>query len=176
MRKKFPKKHLPPIEIILERLDYDSIKGKFYWKINMLRNGIKKGDLVKGFKKRSHKNVYLYISINRNQYAAQRLAWYIFYKKDPYPLDVHHKNNNTLDNRIDNLELLSLEENNKYKTKYKNNKSGYTGIRKTPEGKIRANIYHQGKQINVGTFFTEEEALQAQTKLKKNINDKKSHS
>ena len=172
MKKKFLKKHLPPIEIILERFDYDPIKGKFYWKIDIPNNRIKKGDLVKGSLKKSHSNLYIYIGINRDQYAAQRLAWCIFYKEDPYPLDVHHKNNNTLDNRIDNLKLLTLEENNEYKTRYKNNKSGHAGIRETPEGKIRATVYYKGKAINVGTFSTEEQALQAQ----KEINDKKAHS
>ena len=115
MKKKFPKKHLPPIEILLERLDYDPIKGEFYWKIDIPNNRIKKGDLVKGSRKKSHSNIYIYIGINGNQYAAQRLAWYIYYKEDPYPLDVDHINNNTLDNSIKNLQLLTTVENNKKK-------------------------------------------------------------
>ena len=149
MKKKFPKKHLPPIEILLERLDYDPIKGEFYWKIDIPNNRIKKGDLVKGSRKKSHSNLYIYIGINGNQYAAQRLAWYIYYKKDPYPLDVDHINNNTLDNSIKNLHLLT-----------------------TVENKWRVDGSDKGNNIYIGTFETKEAAIQA----RQIFNDKKGHS
>ena len=172
MKKKFPKKHLPPIEILLERLDYDPIKGEFYWKIDIPNNRIKKGDLVKGSRKKSHSNIYIYIGINGNQYAAQRLAWYIYYKEDPYPLDVDHINNNTLDNSIKNLQLLTTVENNKKKKIYQNNCSGLSGIRQTVENKWRVDGSDKGSNIYIGTFETKEAAIQA----RQIFNDKKGHS
>ena len=169
---KYDKLPLPSLSILNERLEYNPVTGVFRWKIDIRFTTIKKGDIA-GNKHKSNKNVYLQIGILGRQDAANRLAYYMYYKIDPFHLDVHHKNNNTLDNRIDNLELLTLEENNKYKTKYKNNKSGHTGIRKTPEGRFRATIYDKGKSINVGTFTTEQQAIQARKTYFKN-NDKQS--
>ena len=167
---------LPSLEVLKNRLDYDPSTGIFRWKQNMLNNKIKKGDIAgskKGnYSRRSGKSIYLYIGVNRKLYAANRLAYYMYYEKDPYPLDVHHKNFDTLDNSITNLELLSGAENSSYKQSYINNTSGATGIRITPEGKFRATGFHKGKAFNLGTFKTKAKAIKA----KKEFDNKKHHS
>ena len=167
---------LPSLEVLKNRLDYDPSTGIFRWKQNMLNNKIKKGDIAgskKGnYSRRSGKSIYLYIGVNRKLYAANRLAYYMYYEKDPYPLDVHHKNFDTLDNSITNLELLSGADNSSYKQLYINNTSGISGVRVTSEGRPRATGYHRGKEFNLGTFETEAEAIQ----VKKEFDDKKHHS
>ena len=100
------------------------------------------------------------------------MAWYIYYKKDPYPLDVDHINNNTLDNSIKNLQLLTTVENNKKKKIYQNNCSGLSGIRQTVENKWRVDGSDKGNNIYIGTFETKEAAIQA----RQIFNDKKGHS
>ena len=52
---------------------------------------------------------------------------------------------------------------------YKNNKLGVKGISQTLEGKFRAKIYKDKKEINCGTFATIEEAIQSQKQKKLNL-------
>ena len=171
MSKTPTKNKLPSLEILEDRLDYDPSTGIFKWKKNMLNNKIKKGTIA-GCKKKSNDAFYLYIGIDGTQYAANRLAYYMIHKVDPYPLDVHHKDFNTLNNSITNLELLSGADNSSYKQLYINNTSGFSGVRVTSEGKYRTTGYHRGKEFNLGTFETEAEAIQ----VKKEFDDKKHHS
>jgi len=165
MNNKHSKLKLPPLEVLGERLIYDFSTGIFKWAKDMLNNKIKEGSIA-GCRKRSNDAFYLYIGIDGVQYAAHRLAYYIYHELDPYPLDVHHKNFNTFDNSIVNLELLSSCENNKYKNLYKNNRSGITGVRITSGGRFRTTIYKQGKEFNLGTFNTKKEAIQAKKEFK----------
>ena len=171
MTKTLVKIKLPSLEILEDRLDYDLSTGVFKWKKNMLNNKIKKGTIA-GCKKKSNDVFYLYIGIDGTQYAANRLAYYMIHKVDPYPLDVHHKDFNTLNNSITNLELLSGADNSSYKQLYINNTSGVSGVRVTSEGKFRATGFHKGKEFNLGTFKIKAKAIQA----KKEFDDKKHHS
>jgi len=76
---------------------------------------------------------------------------------------VDHINNNSLDNRLENLQLISNREN---LSKDKKPKSGYTGVYRNGKGFL-AQIQINKKTINLGTFKTAEEASEAyQNKLK----------
>ena len=68
----------------------------------------------------------------------------------------------SLFNSKENLFEKTTAENNENKPIYKNNKLGVKGISQTLEGKFRAKIYKEKKEINCGTFATIEEAIQSQ--------------
>ena len=68
---------------------------------------------------------------------------------------------NKLDNSKKNLFKITTAKNNQNKPIYKNNKLGVSGIYQTQEGRFRAAIYKDSKEINCGTFATIEEAVQA---------------
>jgi len=55
---------------------------------------------------------YLHFMLNGNgqkrQVYAHRLVWETFVGDIPQGYDIHHKNGNTKDNRVDNLELIDL--------------------------------------------------------------------
>lgn len=77
-----------------------------------------------------------------------------FIGKRPYKHKVNHKNGTKLDNNVDNLEYVTHRENITHIT---NNKSGFTGVSKTPK-RWRACMHYDGKTRTIGCFDTPEEA------------------
>ena len=72
---------------------------------------------------------------------------------------VNHINKNRKDNRAENLEWCSQRENVTHGERSKNKTSKYTGVRWLPrDSKWRATIFINDKHINLGTYFSEEEA------------------
>lgn len=90
--------------------------------------------------------------INKVSYYLSRIIWVIFYGSIPNDMQVDHKNKIRDDNRISNLRLLSNKDNNRSKSKYKNNKSGCTGVYLLKKDKFEAIITVNGKIIHLGYF------------------------
>jgi len=78
---------------------------------------------------------------------------------------IDHKNRNGLDNRRQNLHVVTDNENLYNKRLYKNNSSGTNGVYfcRTERGRRfwHAQISRGGKQIFIGRFLTKEEAILA---------------
>jgi hypothetical protein len=73
---------------------------------------------------------------------------------------VDHINGNSLDNRLENLRKCSLVENLRFDNVKKNKTSKYVGVSKFGN-KWRAQIQVNKKKLNIGLFFTQEQAYQA---------------
>jgi len=69
--------------------------------------------------------------------------------------EVHHKNYDTLDNRKDNLVIVTFKEHKGYSGPPKSNTSGYKGISKNRD-KWAAKIKIDGKLTHLGSFETKE--------------------
>jgi hypothetical protein len=80
------------------KLIYDPLTGIFQW--------IKRNQNIAGtINKYNHR----YIAINKQVITAHRLAWlYVYGDLLPITTTIYHINENTLDNRIDNLKLIPL--------------------------------------------------------------------
>jgi len=74
---------------------------------------------------------YWRIYYKKKEYNAHRLMYYVAYDKDPYPLYVDHINQDTLDNRAENLRLVTIEQNNNNKRSYGNYEVMNKGIKTT---------------------------------------------
>lgn len=72
-------------------------------------------------------------------------------------LEVDHINRDKLDNRRENLRLCTRLQNNRNRSKFKNNKTGYKGVYKK-RSKYQSTIRIEGKTYYLGTFNTIEEA------------------
>ncbi len=109
-----------------------------------------------------------------------KILYEVFHdKKIPKGMQVDHINNNSKDNRLRNLRLLTKNQNMQKRRSKKNGKSKYKGVTFNKESKKKpwkARINYNNIQKYLGTFETELEAYQAYKrearKLNKTMNTK----
>ena len=147
-----------------EFLHYDPCTGKFT-RIFRSSGRIKIGD-VSGT---VCANGYLNTRVLGCKYKNHRLAW--LYMTGDWPNgQVDHINGVRTDNRIDNLRVVSHQENaqNTRKARSDNKSSGLLGVSKNTNG-WRARIMVNKKPIQIGTYNTPEEAHAAYIEAKRKM-------
>ena len=145
---------------IKELLKYDPSTGVFNWIVDRAYV-VKAGDVAGCSITFPHNNKsYIHIRVDGVLYKAHRLAWIYVHGDIDDNDQIDHINNNSTDNRLSNLRVVTGQENSMNKRKYKNNKSGYTGVNKLGN-RWRATIAHENKKIHIGVFDTIEEAVKA---------------
>lgn len=123
-------------EILIDEGDFEKVK-KYSWCIS--------------------KTGYPVANINGK---ATKLHRYLLNIEVPEVI-VDHINRNKLDNRRNNLRTCTALENARNTTVSKNNKTGYLGISTTPQGKYRARIMVNRKEIRLGNYDKIEDAIKA---------------
>lgn len=118
------RKELPPVDELRQLFFYCPESGKLIRKITTSSNS-KAGSEIKSFCKKGYRRVRLH----GNNCYAHRVCWKIYYEEDP-PLFIDHVNRNKGDNRISNLRKADASLNGVNRKLQKNNKSGFTGIKK----------------------------------------------
>lgn len=115
--------------VLIDSDDFDKIK-KYKWFVSKNSNYIVAHD------KLNHaKTIYLHR----------------FIMDCPKDMQVDHINNDTLDNRKENLRICTQFENSKNQRKHKNNTSGYKGVSwAKKENKWIASIRIDGKKVRLG--------------------------
>lgn len=104
---------------------------------------------------------YLILWVNNRNYFIHRLIWLLTYSKFP-KYEIGHRDQNSLNNRLDNLEDITHSVNMKNLTKRYDNTSGVTGVRWDKRKiKWQAQIMFNNKQIHLGYFHNKELAIQA---------------
>lgn len=143
-------------ERVLELFDYDAENG---WLI-------RKKDQYERIVNRPCGNKsascgYGMVWIDRKKYLTHRVIWLWHYGTWPEH-DIDHKNQNKMDNRIENLRPATKSENQHNTGMYSNNSSGYPGVSfHKHANKYRARIVVNSKEIHLGLFNTTEEAFLA---------------
>lgn len=143
------------IKYLKSILRYHQETGSFYWTENARRNIGK----VAGSIQWKGKTGYIYIRHKGKPYLAHRLA-YAFINGFWPNGDLDHINGDGLDNRIENLRIVSHRMNmeNRHQP-HKNNKCGFMGVYKEKKCKsFRAVIKVNGKNNHLGSFASAEEA------------------
>jgi hypothetical protein len=125
---------------------YDPETGKIY--------GIRGKEVIR-------KCFYGYITLHNSVIGTLKghhFAWYYVYNNVDFD-ELDHINKNKSDNRILNLRISNRSQQNQ-----NTNAKGYTLYK--PNNKWQAQIYHNGKQIYLGRYNTEEEARDAYLQAK----------
>lgn len=132
---------------IVDDNDFDYL-NKYKWSACLKRRGTI-NELwvavrsIKDIKTKSHRNI---ISMHREILGFPDKS-------------IDHINNDSLDNRRDNLRLVDCVQNGANKRGQTNNRSGYRGVWFDKDlKKYRANIKPGNKTIHLGCFLTKEEA------------------
>ena len=131
---------------IVDYEDYEKIKHDiFYWSI--VRKKI--GDRDEN-----------YVLTQRYDYGNIKIHNYIMNPEEGYIVD--HINGNGLDNRRENLRIVTPQQNAFNRAIQTNNTSGHTGVSLVKRNnKWLARIGFNGKRIVIGTFDSYEEAVEA---------------
>lgn len=96
---------------------------------------------------------------------------HVLLAKPPKGKIVDHDNENKLDDRKENLKVVSKSYNNRHKGIPKNNTSGFLNVSKGKNGGWRAYFKLNDKFFSLGTYVTPEEASAvAETKKKELLN------
>lgn len=137
--------NLNGFEILIDEQDIDLIK-EFSWEIIVKPNTnyVIRKTWIEG---KTH-----IIRLHRVILKVQDRSW--------KEVQVDHINGNGLDNRRENLRLVTPSQNMFNSKKPKNNTSGFKGVDYS-YGKYRARISVNSKRIELGRFSTAEEAARA---------------
>lgn len=104
---------------------------------------------------------YLTFKFNGRRLKVHRVIWELHNGKIPDGMEIDHINHKRDDNRIENLRIVSRDDNMRNKSIYKNSSSGYCGVCLRSSGKWFAYIQNKSKQVSLGQFDTIEEAVSA---------------
>lgn len=131
---------------------------KFIWKKRT------NGNIPKDLEARSQDNRYGYLRVNIKGkiYMVHRVIMILSGIEVGDGLFVDHINHDRTDNRLENLRVVTKEQNTRNLSLYKKNKTGYPGVyqHKTTKRYI-VHIRVNGKKHHLGCFKTLEEAAAA---------------
>jgi len=147
-------------ERLQDLLQYDKNTGKLFWRQS---RGTKKAGSEAGS---VNGKGYVCIMIDGNGYQAHRLAWSLHYQEMPSQ-DIDHINGIKTDNRICNLRLVTVRQNQYNQRKPRiDNKSGYLGVA-VYKDKWMASIKINSKTKHLGYFSTPQDASEAYINAKR---------
>lgn len=118
---------------------------------------------------------YYKIGVGNETIMWHKLVWEKLKGKIPEGMVVDHKDNNPSNNKLDNLQLVTHKDNIRFCKKYKNNKSGFPGVRRYKDmEKWSAEIRVDCKTMFLGYFRSPEEAYRTYLDAKKKYHGKES--
>ncbi len=99
-----------------------------------------------------YRNGYLRFGLNRKKYLCHRYLYEQYHGIKLKPEEhINHLNHVRTDNRIDNLEIVSHQQNIQYQQIPRNNTSGYKGVYFDKNAnKLRAQIHINNKNTHLG--------------------------
>lgn len=147
-------KELPSQEELRALFDFNTETGRLIWKRNPSQTSQWNGR-VAGKNAGSKNHGYWQVKIGREQCRAHRIIWKIAYGSIPNDMQIDHINGDGLDNRLENLRLVTNSQNQLNRNADKGRK--FKGVYKTPQG-FKVEITHEGKRIYAGIFKCDQKA------------------
>jgi len=144
-----------------ELLSYNPITGEFRWRVDR-PNGIKAGDIA-GHVKQGRR----WLNLDGRRYASGRIAWLMATGHHPRG-EIDHVDGDALNNALSNLRDVPRKMNARNKRLYRNNRTGYPGVKKRSNGKYQACI-GSSPRTHLGTFTRLESAILARRKAERRM-------
>jgi hypothetical protein len=163
------KRHVPADEIAyIQQSWVVGDDGVFYWKRNG-GAGVKAGDKVGVMtSKTGHQACVLYYDKKLRGYSCGKAAWIIFYGEDP-GAEIDHIDCNPQNHVVSNLRKATRAEQCQNRRSGKLNRKN-KGVYKRNYGDYwTAQIWKDGKAYTLGTFKSENEAVQARVAAAKEL-------
>jgi len=169
-------------ELIRQLIRFDEASGKYFWRRRPVELFVDEVDCRKWNTRFAGRETLVTKTSGYNQcrifgkpYRAHRVIWAYHYGSWPEN-QVDHINADRADNRIQNLRLVTNQENNKNKRLSANNTSGIMGVCwDKSRGKWSAQIRVDFVRINLGRFDDMELAIAARKAAEAKYNFHASH-
>ena len=133
--------------------------GNLIW--NIRKTGIRHKTIAGNIHR---KTGHIYIRVDKTKYLAHRLIWLWHHGEFPDEY-IDHIDGNRQNNKIENLRLATIAQNNQNSKLRITNKIGYKGVTYLPKvRKYWARVVAFNRQYSLGYFDTPEEAHEAYKK------------
>ncbi|CQJ12503.1 Uncharacterised protein [Yersinia mollaretii] len=135
---------------------YNSIDGSLRWKVR--RGGVVPGSSAGS----AHRSGYLRVGLSGKTYTVHRIIWEMHNGPIPEGMQIDHIDHNRVNNRLENLRIVTPSQNSKNRTLQANNSRGVCGVVwDKSKRKWYSQIMINKKQINLGRFNDIDEAISA---------------
>lgn len=153
-----------PVEALREHFSYDPATGVIAWKKKRHGRGCKVGQEAGTVSVARGGCAYRVITIFQKKLYAHRVAWVLAGNEIPEGLCIDHIDGDGLNNRLDNLRLVTLSANQRNSKEPKNNSTGHMNIHHH-KGGLKVQV--AGKHI--GFFQCLKEAIKARDEAHKEM-------
>lgn len=148
-------------ELLKETFAYNKDTGDLFWINSRKNNAIKAGSKA-GY---INKIGYVEIRLFKNTLTAHRIIALMEGFNIPEGYEIDHINHNRADNRLENLRVVSVQDNQRNTKIRSTNTSGFNGVHYLKKQKVwRAVIYVDKKPIALGHFKNIDDAIEARKK------------
>ena len=121
-------------------------------------------------------NGYLYVKVNQEVRSVHNIIWEMHNGKVPDDMEIDHINHIRTDNRIENLRIVSHQQNAMNMSKTLRNTSGVVGVSWCKmKGKWYAYIKKDGVMHNLGRYTNFEDAALARASAEKRLGFHENH-
>lgn len=149
-------------------VDYDLETGVFVWKESKGRR--KAGERVGCLYYSTSGNEYWQMMVGGYRSTAHRFAWVWCGGVIPEGKVIDHIDGNGLNNRIDNLRVVTPQENALNRKTSKGNTSGFPGVSFSRAHQLwRGQLAFEGQRFHLGLFETPEKAAAEVEGLRKQL-------
>lgn len=153
---------LPPVEYLRKRLRYEPETGKLFWLDDPeKRQSWRTSWAGKEAFTAKNGSGYRIGALDYKMLKAHRVVWALVHGRWPEG-ELDHINRIRDDNRVENLREASPAQQRRNMSKHKSNTSGVTGVSFDKARNLwRAHIWEHNKQVYLGRFATQENAVAA---------------